>query len=124
MRYVARLVVIYAAERTPSAAFDAWEHTVTFDADDLRQALQKAISTSRSVLDDSANCKVLGYDGKPVLYAIIWVDPEERRPFGKTTLCDGHVLLTMIASLSEQDLETFKTRRKLSISVGAIIIEP
>jgi hypothetical protein len=124
MRYVARLVVVYAAERTPSAAFDAWEHTVTFDADDLRQALSKAISTSRSVLDDPANCKVLGYDDKPVLYAIIWVDPEEMHPFGKAALCDGHVLLTMIASLTEQDLETFKTRRRVSVSVGAIIIDP
>jgi hypothetical protein len=124
MRYVARLVVVFSAERARSATFEAWEHTVTFAADDLRQALSTAISTSRSVLDDPANCKVLGYNDKPVLYAIIWVDPEERHPFGKTTLGDGHVLLTMIASLTEQDLETFKTRRKLSISVGAIIIDP
>ena len=124
MRYVARLVVVFSAERAPSAAFAAWEHTVTFEADDLRQALSKAISTSRSVLDDPVNCKVLGYNDKPILYAIIWVDPEERLPFWKATLCDGHVLLTMIATLTEQDLETFKTRRRLSISAGAIIIDP
>jgi len=124
MRYVARLVVVFSAERARSATFEAWEHTVTFEAGDLRQALSTAISTSRSVLDDPANCKVLGYNDKPILYAIIWVDPEARLPFGKASLCDGHLLLTMISSLSEQDLETFKTRRRLSISVGAIIIDP
>ena len=124
MRYVARLVVVFSAERARSATFEAWEHTVTFDADDLRQALSKAISTSRSVLDDPVNCKVLGYDDKPVLYAIIWVDPEKMQPFGKRPLGDGHVLLTMIASLNEQDLEMFKMRRRLSISIGAIIFDP
>jgi hypothetical protein len=70
MRHVAQVAVIFPQDLGKSDTFDLWELTLVFQSGGPRQAITRALSMARNLLDNTNNRSALGYSGKPVLYAV------------------------------------------------------
>jgi hypothetical protein len=101
MRYLAQVTVAFSDDAKGSNAFDIWEGKLAVESEGPRQALAKAISMSRTVLDDPENWGALGYSKKPCLYSIRSIHTEVEFPGRKASCNSDCMMLTMIGTFDE-----------------------
>ncbi len=80
MRYVAELCIAFRSDGAENGTFELQAPIVILDAEGPRQALDKAISCSKTVFSNSENLKALGYPEKPVFYAVTRIHTDAQLP--------------------------------------------
>lgn len=123
MQYTVCVIVIFPAERHASKKFEAWEHVVVVEGDNLREGLKGAVALSRSVFDDPDRWKPMGYWEKPILYVVpsiqshngpkeTWSNSDETRP-----------LFTKFSTFNWEEVEALKTLGTVLVPVNAVYFE-
>src|SRR3984957_4156193 len=105
MRYVTRVIVVFGEGTAYPNTFDAWDTIILLDADGTRNALQSAVSIARSIFENAANQKVLGYSTKPIMYSVASVSRHHDLECGELGEGSCRVLVTGMMSLTEADVQ-------------------
>jgi hypothetical protein len=122
MQYVARVFAIFPEGTSHPNTLDAWDATITLRAVGARKALDRVISISRSVFEDPANVKMLGYSSKPVLYVVSSISTTHRLRGTRNSDRDTGIVVTDMFTLTKHDVEMLKTRHHVSVPLHVVHI--
>ena len=120
MSYVAHVMVVFPPDPTDSVILDVWENFVIFAAENPRDAIERAISLTKAVLDNDENCRALGYPSRPVLYGVRDLATDDVLPQSPPTTHEGCRILTKQRSISKADLEKLRSFDEISVPYGLI----
>jgi hypothetical protein len=122
MRYVTRVIVVFGEGTAYPNTFDAWDTIILLDADRTRSALQSAVSIARSIFENPANQKVLGYSTKPTLYSVASVSRHHDLKCGKLGEGSCRLLVTDMMSLTEADVQKMRAKHDISVSLRTLYV--
>lgn len=117
MRYVVHVAAVFDGRE--QKGFDLWENVVLVEADDPRNAFENALLVTRDVLENAGNCRQLGYDHAPMLYAITSVHTYLRLASSHAE----HGVLEKIAELSEDQFRTINSFQEVSLPYKVMHIQ-
>jgi len=121
MRYVTRVIVVFGEGTAYPNTFDAWDTVVLLDADRTRSALRSAVSIARSIFENPANQKMLGYSTKPTLYSVASVSRHhDDLECGKLGEASCRALVTDMMSLTEADVQKMRAKHDISVSLRTL----
>lgn len=88
-----------------------------------REALDKAISISRNILDNPDNWSALGYSGKPIMYAVKSLHTDVDIPVRLHDNRAEITILTKVASFSEGEIAKLRSLEDVPIAYRVMHVD-
>lgn len=122
MRYVTRVIVVFGEGTAFLNTFDAWDTIILLEADRTRSALRSAVSIARSIFENSANQKALGYSTRPIMYSVASVSRCHDLKSGRLEEARCCVLVTDMMSLTEADVQKIRAKHDISVPLRTLYV--
>ena len=122
MRYVTRVIVVFGEGTVYRSKFDAWDTIVLVDIDEKRNALRSAVSIARSIFENPANRKVLGYSTSPIMYSVASVSRQHVLKCGKLGEGNCRVIITDMMSLTAEDVQKMRAKHDVSVALRTLYV--
>jgi hypothetical protein len=122
LRYVVQVAVVFSPDHDKLEEFDLWELTLAFEAIGSREAINKAVSISRDILDHRGNWLALGYTAKPILYAVrsITSDIDFLR---QASDLETITVLTKVGSFTAAEIEKLRSFQDVTIAYRVMYVD-
>jgi len=123
MRYVAQVIAVFPADRENASVFDVWENIAVVEAEAPRDAIERAIALSRSLLDDDAHCATLGYSTRRILYGVRALNSAVELPGTREPQPQNPRILVRLMSINRADLDKLKSFDEIPVRFQLMHIE-
>jgi len=123
MTFLAQVAIIFGFEADHDR-YEAWDYFVSLDANSPREALDVAITISRTVFENSDNLAELGYYAKLVLYAVRSLHNDLEFPRRQSNVADRIAILLKAGCFNRAELNKLFKYENITVPYQIMYIPP